>query len=125
MKQEVIEQMQKAFAAVFAEIKEHGYDEQLSEMLFILRHARTCDTDPARTEFKVGVSTYKLVETSRGDWRIDIWGHGNKGQECIIATIIYDGEDYRLTDEMERSTTRYIDLLSDNLARLSLIFKYF
>lgn len=124
MREEIFKQMQEAAKATLLEIKNQGHSERFHEMLFIVRHTNPFSTTPNCTEFKIALTTYKLVETVRRDWRIDISTPNAKGEDTVVGEIIYDGEDYRLTDQIERSTTRYIDLLKDEIARIGIIYRY-
>lgn len=125
MKTETIEKIKSLVKEVLLEIKDNKYDEMFHELLFHCRYTRVSAAHPpSTTTFTIGEVKYSLYPYER----IDCYGIkittviDNVDYE--LGKIVYNGDDYRLDNVLERSTTNYTDLLADSSTQIGILINF-
>lgn len=125
MKTETIEKVKALVKEVLLEIKENKYDQMFHELLFHCRYTRASAAyPPSVTTFTIGEVKYSLYPYTRIDcYAIKITTVVDN-VDYELGKIVYTGNDYRLDNTLERSTTNYTDLLADNSAKIGILINF-
>lgn len=124
MKPETIESIKSAIKATISEIKEKGYDQRFKEMLHSVRYSFSSELDINDKEMIISDTRYALCGDNITGRFIRIYENINSIVPMLATTITYDGEDFKLESHVEKSTTRYIDLLSDDNGQLNILMDH-
>lgn len=124
MKTETIEKVKVLVKELLIEIKDNKYDDMFHEMLFHCRYTRPyAPHPPSTTTFSIGQVKYTLYQSSIERYSIDITTVVDNADYCL-GRIEYTGEDFRLHNNLQRSTTDYINLLADSSAQVGILIDF-